>query len=60
MSTPKPTVLLSHHLKALRLPVFLREYEKIGLFCASGSRGQLLVPSSHTTGRTVPYHGGSP
>jgi DNA replication protein DnaC len=34
MSTPKPTVLLSHHLKALRLPVFLREHEKIGLLCA--------------------------
>jgi DNA replication protein DnaC len=34
MSTSQPTVLLSHHLKALRLPVFLREYEKIGLRCA--------------------------
>jgi len=34
MSTNKPTVLLSHHLKALRLPVFLREHEKIGLRCA--------------------------
>ena len=34
MSTPKPTVLLSHHLKALRLPVFLREHEKVGLLCA--------------------------
>jgi len=33
MSTSQPTVLLSHHLKALRLPVFLREYEKIGLRC---------------------------
>ena len=34
MSTSKPTVLLAHHLKALRLPVFLREHEKIGLLCA--------------------------
>jgi DNA replication protein DnaC len=28
------TVLLSHHLKSLRLPVFLREYEKVGRRCA--------------------------
>lgn len=34
MSQSKPTVLLSHHLKALRLPVFLREHEKVGLRCA--------------------------
>ena len=27
-------VLLSHHLKELRLPVFLREYEKVGQRCA--------------------------
>jgi DNA replication protein DnaC len=38
MSTPKPTVLLSHHLKALRLPVFLREHEKMGLLCAKEKR----------------------
>jgi len=34
MNTNKSTVLLSHHLKALRLPVFLREHEKVGLRCA--------------------------
>ena len=28
------TVLLSHHLKALRLPVFLREHQKVGAQCA--------------------------
>jgi DNA replication protein DnaC len=27
-------VLLSHHLKSLKLPVFLREYEKVGQLCA--------------------------
>lgn len=30
----KSTVLLGHHLKALRLPVFLREHEKVALRCA--------------------------
>jgi DNA replication protein DnaC len=30
--------LLSHHLKALRLPVFLREHEKVGLLCAKEKR----------------------
>jgi len=29
MSESKPHLLLKHHLKLLRLPVFLREYEKI-------------------------------
>lgn len=28
------TVLLSHHLKVLKLPVFLREYQKVGAQCA--------------------------
>lgn len=28
------SVLLSHHLKALRLPVFLREYQKVSAQCA--------------------------
>ena len=32
MSKPQraPEVLLRHHLKALRLPVFLEEYRKVG------------------------------
>ena len=29
MSASKPTVLLEHHLKALRLPTMLREYGKL-------------------------------
>jgi DNA replication protein DnaC len=32
-------VLLSHHLKTLRLPVFLREYEKVGQRCAKENGG---------------------
>ena len=34
MSNGDATVLLSHHLKALRLPTFLREYEKVSAQCA--------------------------
>jgi hypothetical protein len=30
-----PQVLLAHHLKALRLPTFLREYDKIARQCAA-------------------------
>jgi hypothetical protein len=28
------SVLLAYHLKSLKLPVFLREYEKVGQQCA--------------------------
>ena len=31
----KPQVLLQEHLKALRLPTFLREYSKLARQCAS-------------------------
>ena len=30
----KPTLLLDAHLKALRLPTFLREYDKVARHCA--------------------------
>ena len=30
-----PQVLLVHHLKALRLPTFLREYDKLARQCAA-------------------------
>ena len=30
-----PQLLLSHHLKALRLPTFLREYDKVAQQCAA-------------------------
>ncbi len=30
-----PQVLLDHHLKALRLPTFLREYDKVAQQCAA-------------------------
>ena len=34
MSSDDVSVLLSHHLKALKLPVFIREYPKVAAQCA--------------------------
>ena len=33
--TDTPQVLLAHHLKTLKLPTFLREYDKIARQCAA-------------------------
>ena len=33
MSATKPTVLLEHYLKQLKLPTSLREYEKVVVVC---------------------------
>jgi hypothetical protein len=33
--TDTPQLLLGHHLKALKLPTFLREYEKLARQCAA-------------------------
>ena len=30
-----PQLLLAHHLKSLRLPTFLREYDKVAKLCAA-------------------------
>ena len=30
-----PQILLAHHLKALKLPTFLREYDKVARLCAA-------------------------
>lgn len=35
-AAPPPAILLQHHLKALRLPVFLREHAKAAVQCAAG------------------------
>jgi hypothetical protein len=35
VATDTPQVLLEHHLKALRLPTFLREYDKVARQCAA-------------------------
>jgi hypothetical protein len=34
--TDTPQILLAHHLKALKLPTFLREYDKLARLCAAG------------------------
>jgi DNA replication protein DnaC len=41
MSSDAPQILLTHHLKALRLPTFLREHEKLARLCATESVGHL-------------------
>ena len=33
--TDAPEILLAHHLKTLKLPTFLREYEKLARQCAA-------------------------
>ena len=33
--TDTPQILLAHHLKALKLPTFLREYDKVARQCAA-------------------------
>ena len=33
--TDRPHILLAHHLKTLKLPTFLREYEKLARQCAA-------------------------
>ena len=33
--TDPPELLLAHHLKALKLPTFLREYDKLARQCAA-------------------------
>ncbi len=35
MSSDVPQILLAHHLKALRLPTFLREHDKLARLCAT-------------------------
>lgn len=35
MSSDAPQILLTHHLKALRLPTFLRDHEKLARLCSS-------------------------
>ena len=37
-----PQVLLAHHLKQLKLPTFLHEYEKVARECARGRRSSPL------------------
>ena len=38
-----PQVLLAHHLKTLKLPTFLREYDKLARQCAADPRRRALA-----------------
>ena len=42
--TDTPQVLLAHHLKTLKLPTFLREYDKIARQCASEGVDHVRYP----------------
>ena len=48
--TDTPQLLLAHHLKALKLPTFLRESDKLARQCAA--RGPRSYPLSAAVGRT--------
>ena len=41
--TDTPQLLLAHHLKALKLPTFLREYEKLARQCVSTPEQNCIV-----------------
>ena len=49
--TDTPQLLLAHHLKALRLPTFLREYDKVAKQCAA--EGINPVSYTHLTLPTI-------
>ena len=42
----KPQVLLGHHLKQLKLPTILREYDKVARECAREWRRSSQIPSA--------------
>ena len=59
----RPTLLLEHHLKELRLPTFLREYRKLAAQCAAEGTDHpdyLLRLSELETHRPTPAHGRAP
>jgi hypothetical protein len=51
--TDTPKILLARHLKSLKLPTFLREYDKLARQCAS--EGQDHVQFLDTVSRTGTY-----
>ena len=53
----RPTILLEHHLKELRLPTFLREYDRMAAECAEDGVGHpdyLLRPAASRRARSAP------
>ena len=60
--TNKSTMLLEHNLKQLKLPTFLREYDKLASQCASEGADHpdyLLRLSGVGADRPSPSHGGT-
>ena len=53
--TDTPQVLLAHHLKTLKLPTFLREYDKLARQCATEGAD---CPSSKQMGLLSVFHKG--
>ncbi len=43
-----PQILLAHHLKTLKLPTFLREYEKLARQCAAENQDHTRFLLRHT------------
>ena len=41
--TDTPQVLLAHHLKTLKLPTFLREYDKLARQCATETKSRTTI-----------------
>ena len=46
--TDAPELLLAHHLKTLRLPTFLREYDKQASICAAEGVDHVSYPARLT------------
>ena len=51
--TDTPQVLLAHHLKTLKLPTFLREYDKLARQCATEGADHVR----YLVAREKPRHG---
>jgi hypothetical protein len=63
-----PQLLLAHHLKALKLPTFLREYDKLAQQCAAegvdhpplfAAPGRTRTDRARTTDGRAPHQGGA-
>ena len=53
--TDTPQILHAHHLKALKLPTFVREYDKLARQCAAeGLDRACLCPLRHMRGQDAP------
>ena len=56
--TDTPQLLLAHHLKALKLPTFLREYDKLARQCAAEGLDHIRF-LLRLADRPRPAHGGA-